>query len=166
MEFGDLFGPVNLKTLRALREPSLILITNSTGYAIPVQIFVKKTLLIIGLVLASKETAQKLAQAATFNKAEPLDDEMTKSMLMEWTNILITAVLNVFANTMGNTILSSSPKILEWPVEDIITRVPKELSDMPERILIAHARFTSKGMSADCETMFFFRVDYVPKMLS
>lgn len=129
---------------------------------IPVQITVKKTIMIVGLVMMSKNAAEQITRAVTKNAAPALDGELVKSMMMEWTNILVTAVVNAFANQLGKVIVSSSPRILDWPVKDLITRVPRELSDNPERVMAAYNTFSCKNLEADCETLFIFRTDNSP----
>ncbi|HAZ08094.1 MAG TPA: hypothetical protein DCZ01_06140 [Elusimicrobia bacterium] len=129
---------------------------------IPVQITVKKTIMIVGLVMMSKNAAEQITRAVTKNAAPTLDGELVKSMMLEWTNILVTAVVNAFANQLGKVIVSSSPRILDWPVKDLITRVPRELSDNPERVMAAYNTFSCKSLEADCETLFIFRTDNSP----
>lgn len=130
---------------------------------IAVQMIVAKDIPMMCFCISSKEGADKIARSLMHNESQPNED-IVRLVLMEWANILITAVLNVFANATGNAILSSPPELLEWPVREIISRASKELCDLPDRIFLAHTEFASEKLGADCETLFLFRVDTVRKL--
>lgn len=133
--------------------------------AISVQISVQKTMPVIGLLITAQESAEKLAAAASFDKSKQTGAQVTATVLMELANMLTTTTLNVFANTMGHVILSSSPTIIDLGAEDLLTKVPKQLSDMSERILVVATKFQSSTLGAECWTVFFFRIDYIPRLL-
>lgn len=133
--------------------------------AISVQISVQKTMPVIGLLIVPQESADKLATAASYDKSKQSGAEVVTAVLMELANMLTTTTLNVFANTMGHVILSSSPSLIDLGAEDLLTKVPKQLSDMSERILVIKTRFHSAALGAECWTLFFFRIDYIPRLL-
>src|SRR5581483_6367307 len=132
---------------------------------IVVQMTVGRDIPTVCLLVMSRQGAEQITNVLTHNQREGMGPDVVQLVLMEWANILITAILNAFANTIGGAIVSTPPSVVDWPTQEVIARATRELSDIPERNLLVRVQYYCEPLKADCETLFIFRADSMNRLV-
>ena len=132
---------------------------------IVVQMTVGRDIPTVCLLVMSHQGAEQITNLLTHNQREGMGPDVVQLVLMEWANILITAILNAFANSIGGAIVSTPPSVVDWPTQEVIARATRELSDLPERNVLVRVQYLCDPLKADCETLFIFRADSMNKLL-
>jgi chemotaxis protein CheY-P-specific phosphatase CheC len=130
-----------------------------------VQMLLAKDIPAVCLVLISRQGAQQITRLLAQNQHGDTGPDVTHLVLTEWANILLTAILDAFANILGSARATTTPSLVEWPPEEVLPRSIKELSDLPERSALVRVQYSCEGLGADCETLFIFRADSMSRLL-
>ncbi len=132
-----------------------------------VQMSVSNDVPIMGLFGAPHGQFLKMAQKMLEAHFQKLNDKegAVNLMILEWANIIITNFLNVFADALGYAVMSSPPELINTSVEDAIKKASSEISDVANKVVAAHIRFSCPDWAASCETILMVRSDCLDRIL-
>lgn len=113
------------------------------------------------LFLVNREGAEKIAALLAPGSASDGDVNL---VAMEWANILMTNILNAFADARGGSILSSPPEFDEAPPAELIVEAVRKLGADPLRAFATRNRFASPSLGVACDAVFILAEESVGRL--
>lgn len=147
-------------------KPKLLISSTEPWESVSIRMTVATDVPMICLFVASRPAAQRMAALMTRDKSpKGPSREVVDLATLEWGNIMITNILNVFADTAGSAILSSPPSLMQSPIPELIMDASHQICDLPGRVVLAQNEFSCAGLGIDCVTLFVLHADCLKKFI-
>jgi len=147
-------------------KPKLLISSTDPWESVSIQMTVATDVPMICLFVVSRPAAKRMAALMTRDKSsEGPSKEVVDLATLEWANIMITNILNVFADTAGSAILSSPPSLMQSPIPNLIMDASHQICELPGRVVLAQNKFSCAGLGIDCATLFVLHADCLKKLI-